>query len=122
MEQFWQEIGEDNNFSDGFNEMIQLAKSDQQADVNFLAKNYYQYWIMLRFIKDEVLDDHLLKCNEIIEDPFMQPVRQSHWTKLYERFYPITCFLLLSFYNCLTQEGFELRWEECDERTYRYLV
>ena len=59
VEQFFQEIREDDNFSDSFNEMIQLAESDQQADVNFLAKNYYQYWIMLRFIKDEALDDHL---------------------------------------------------------------
>ena len=57
-----------------------------------------------------------------MEDPFMQPVRQSHWTELYERFYPITCFLFLSFFNYLTQEGLELRWEECDERIYRYLV
>ena len=122
MEQFFRKIEEDDNLSDGFNEMIQVAESDQQADVNFLAKNYYQYWTRLKFVKDEALDDHLFMWNKFMEDPFMQPVRQSHWTELYERFYPITCFLFLSFFNCLTQEGFELRWEECDERIYRYLV
>ena len=79
--------------------MIQLAESDQQADVNFLAKNYYRaigqscmrfypitcflflsffnyltqegLELMLRFIKDEALDDHLFMWNEIMEDPFM---------------------------------------------------
>ena len=71
--QFLKDLRDDGIFCDGFNYMIKLVESDQQEEINIIARDCHWIWQNLQTNKEEALTDHMDIWNETMEDPFTLP-------------------------------------------------